>query len=99
MCRILGVARQSFYRWFKCPDGIRGEEDNKLLPEIKKIFMENREVYGAPRIAKTLRENNIPCGKDRVERLMDKANIRPKRRTKDKKTTNSMHKKGCSKYC
>jgi len=93
MCQILGVTRQGFYRWLKCPNGIRGKEDNKLLPEIKKIFMENREVYGAPRIAKALRKNNIPCGKDRVKRLMDKANIRPKRRTKYKKTTNSMHKR------
>jgi len=88
MCRILGVARQSFYRWLKCPDGTREKEDKKLLPEIKKIFIENREVYGPPRIAEALRKSNIPCGKQRVKRLMCEANIKPKRRTKYKKTTN-----------
>jgi len=93
MCRILGVARQSFYRWLKCPDGIREKEDKKLLPEIKKIFIENREVYGPIRIAEALRKSNIPCGKQRVKRLMCEAHIKPIRRTKFKKTTNSLHKK------
>ncbi len=91
MCRVLGVFRQGFYRWSKSPESIRKKEDKKLLPEIRQIFMENRQVYGPARIAESLRKIDTPCGKTRVKRLMDQAGLKPKRRTKYKKTTNSNH--------
>lgn len=91
MCRTLGVARQSFYRWLQCPEGIRKKEDKKLLHEIQKIFMRDRQVYGPARIARSLRKSDIPCGETRVKRLMDEAGLKPMRRTKFKKTTNSKH--------
>jgi len=82
MCCVLGVVRQSFYRWFQSPEGIRKKEDKRLLPEIRKIFMENRQVYGPKRIAEHLRKDGIPeirstkfesrnPGPDRVYRLVD----------------------------
>ena len=54
MCRVLGVVRQGFYRWYQSTEGIRKKEDKRLLPEIRKIFMENRQVYGPKRIAEHL---------------------------------------------
>ena len=91
MCSVLGVVRQSFYRWLQLPEGIRKKEDKRLLPEIRKIFMGNRQIYGPKRIAKHLRKDGIPCGKTRAKRLMEEAGLKPKRRTKFKKTTNSKH--------
>ena len=91
MCCVLGVARQGFYRWFQSPEGIRRKEDKRLLPEIRKIFMENRQLYGPERIAEYLRKDGKPCGKTRAKRLMEEAGLKPKRRTKFKKTTNSKH--------
>ena len=91
MCRVLGVVRQGFYRWLESPEGIRKKEDKKLLLKIRKIFMENRQVYGPDRMAEHLRKEGTPCGKTRAKRLMAEAGIRPKRRTKFKKTTNSKH--------
>ena len=85
MCQRLGVTWQSFYRWLKCPNEIRREEDNNLLSEIKRISLGNHKVFGAPRIAKTLRENNIPCGKDRVKRFMDRLISNPKRELNTKR--------------
>jgi hypothetical protein len=38
------VCRQGSYRWFQSPEGVRKKEDKRLLPEIRKIFMENRQV-------------------------------------------------------
>ncbi|MEA3414994.1 MAG: IS3 family transposase [Thermodesulfobacteriota bacterium] len=87
----LNSVRQSFYRWFKAPQGIRKKEDKRLLLEIRKIFMENRQVYGPKRIAEHLRKDGKPCGKTRAKRLMEKSCLKPKRRTKFKKTTNSKH--------
>jgi transposase InsO family protein len=91
MCRTLGVARQGFYQWLESPEGVRKKEDKKLLAKIEKIFVENRSVYGPARIAEQLRKDGTPCGKTRVKRLMEAAGLRPKRRTKFKKTTNSKH--------
>ena len=89
MCRVLGVVRQSFYRWLQLPEGIRKKEDKRLLPEIRKIFMGNRQIYGPKRIAKHFRKDGMPCGKTRAKRLMEEAGLKPKRRTKFKKTKNS----------
>ena len=55
--------------------------------------MENRQVYGPTRIAESLRKAGIPCGEARAKRLMEEAGLKPKRRTKHKKTTNSNHKR------
>jgi putative transposase len=91
MCRVLGVARQGYYRWKRSPEGIRKRKDKELIPEILKIFMENRQIYGPDRMAEHLRKSGRPCGKTRAKRLMSAAGIKPKRRTKYKKTTNSRH--------
>ena len=46
-------------------------------------------MYGAPRIYRTLREEGIDCGLNRVARLMQKANIVPRSIRKFRKTTDS----------
>lgn len=91
MSHVLGVSRQGFYRWQKNPEGIRRREDKRLILKIREIFMANRQVYGPPRMAEQLRKDGMPCGKTRAKRLMEEAGVRPKRRTKFKKTTNSKH--------
>ena len=91
MCRVLGVFRQGYYRWLTSPEGIRKREDNILLPKIRKIFEENRQVYGSGRIAEFLRKDGTPCGKTRVKRLMNQDGLKAKRRTRYKRTTNSKH--------
>ena len=53
--------------------------------------MENRQVYGPKRIAEHLRKDGKPCGKTRAKRLMEEAGLKPKKRTKFKKTTKSKH--------
>jgi len=38
---------------------MRKKEDKRLLPEIRKTFMENRQIYEPKRIAKHLRKDGI----------------------------------------
>jgi transposase InsO family protein len=45
-------------------------EDKKLTARIIKIHRDSREVYGSPRIHKSLQREGISVGKKRVERLM-----------------------------
>ena len=82
MCDVLEVSRSGFYAWCERPASERALANEALLVEIKRIFAENRCLYGPVRVWKALQEQGIPCGKGRVERLMRENGIRvqPKKR-------------------
>lgn len=89
MCRVLGTNKSGYYK-FKCnPLSKRIMEEEKLLPEIKRIYDESRGVYGSPRITASLNKNGIKCSRPRVARLMKKNGIQSRIRKSYKKTTNS----------
>ncbi len=48
MCATLGVTRAAFYTWRQRPVSERKREDEQLLVEIKKSYMESRGTYGSP---------------------------------------------------
>jgi len=83
------VSRRGYYDWLKRPPSPRELSNQRLLAEIKRVFYTNREVYGAPRIQRTLVEEGTPCGLNRVARLMQKAGLVPKTVKKFRVTTDS----------
>ena len=90
MCRVLGVSREAFYSWLKRPESNRSLENRRLLKKIIEIHRSNRQVYGSPRIYKTLKRTQF-CGKNRVARLMKIHGIRAKQKRKFRATTDSRH--------
>lgn len=82
MCDVLEVSRSGFYAWCERPASDRTLANEALLIEIKRVFAENRCLYGPLRVWKALKEQEIPCSKGRVERLMRENGIRvqPKKR-------------------
>jgi len=48
-------------------------------------------TYGAPRMCVELKSRNRSCGKNRIARIMKKADIKAKTKKKWKATTNSVH--------
>jgi putative transposase len=62
-----------------------------LLLRIMEIFEESRQTYGCPRIYAQLRAEGYRCGKNTVERLMRKNDIRPITKRKFRVTTDSKH--------
>ena len=50
MCRLLKVARAGFYAWLKRNPSARQSRQQKLLEKIKAKHLENRELYGSPRV-------------------------------------------------
>jgi len=92
MCYLLKVSASGFYGWLKDPDGIRRREDNRLCEEIQQIFKDSRESYGSRRIRRELKKKRVPCTRCRIQRLMRKLGIFPKRRRRFRITTNSKHK-------
>ena len=75
LCRVLGVSCRGYYDWLDRPESRRSQANRELLGEIWRIFIANREVYGAPRIHDALVERGCECGIKRVARLMQVANI------------------------
>ena len=52
------------------PSASKSREDARLAAEIQSLFLENRQVYGSPRIHIALRDRGWRCGRKRVVRLM-----------------------------
>jgi putative transposase len=78
-CRLLGIARSSFYYQ---PRPVSAEELD-LLNRLDRIFTEH-PVYGSRRLQVALLQEGISVGRRRVRRLMRKLGlcaIRPKRTT------------------
>lgn len=92
MCLILEVSKSGFYDWSKRPLSNRAKENTMIIERIKIINQnKNKRVYGSPRIYKDLIGSGIKCSKNRVARLMKKANISSVVNKKWKATTNSKH--------
>lgn len=89
LCRLLKVSRRGYYDWLARPASKRSQANRELLVEIQRIFMANREVYGAPRIHDALVERGYRCSLNRIARLMKLANIVPKTVRKFRITTDS----------
>ncbi len=91
MCRVLRVSASGFYSWLRQGGSVRERSDREILPIIREVFRESRETYGSPRIHEELRARKLPCGKERVERLMRENGIVPPRKRKYRVTTDSNH--------
>ena len=65
-----------YYAWLKAPNSPRALEDKKLMVHIKQFWLESGGHYGYRNIYQDLQEAKIDCGRDRVLRLMQEADIR-----------------------
>ena len=91
ICRVLEVSKSGYYAWKDRPKS-RGRVDNEgLLIEIRRVFVENDSNFGSPRIWDDLKKANIRCSENRVARLMREAGLVGVQRRKFRATTNSKH--------
>lgn len=91
MCRVLGVSRSGFYAWKDRPRSLRARANDRLTLEIRAVYAEVKEIYGARKIRKELNESGIECSRNRVTRLMNEQGLACKRARKFRVTTNSDH--------
>jgi len=91
MCRALEVSRSGYYAWKKRPKSRRRIDNEALLIEIRREFVDNDSNYGSPRIFKELKKADIPCSENRIARLMREDGLVAIQRRKFKATTNSKH--------
>ena len=92
MCRALEVSRSGYYAFRKRPQSKQGVDNEALLIEIRRVFLENNSNYGSPRIWHHLRNNeHIRCSENRVARIMRVNCIVAIQRRKFRVTTTSKH--------
>ncbi|MDO9535558.1 MAG: IS3 family transposase [Bacillota bacterium] len=71
----MGVSRSGYYAWLTRPESNRASNNNKLLKEIRRVYIQSCKTYGSPRIIRKLQKDGINCGKNRVARLMSSHGI------------------------
>ena len=87
ICTALQVAPSTYYAHKRRPPSARAVADEQLKVEVKRVYKENFEVYGAEKIWRQLAREGIAVGRDRVARLMRQLGIRGVQRGKPKPTT------------
>jgi transposase InsO family protein len=91
MCRVLEVAVSGFYAWLKREPSRRSQQNTGLGEQIVRIYQQNRQVYGSPRIHAVLHAEGQRCGKKRVARLMRELGLSARPRQHRTRTTDSQH--------
>lgn len=75
MCTVLGVARSTYYKSFDKTKSRREIENDELRIAIKRIYNENKGLYGAPRIHYILNKEGFGISLKRVQKLMKELNL------------------------
>lgn len=72
LCRLLKVARSSFYAWLAGAEARAGRQaaEEALAHEITVLHIASKSTYGAPRIHAELRRLGRKVNRKRVERVM-----------------------------
>jgi len=86
------VSRSAFYAWKNTPDRrYKNNEADEIKSKIYQIFYENKQVYGARRLSKALKDIGIMAGRHKVSRLMSELGLKVRYPKKFKVTTDSNH--------
>jgi len=92
ICRVLtghgvAIAPSTYYAAKNRPSSARARRDAGLLAEIKRVYKENGEVYGARKVWLQLHREHSSCARCTVERLMQAAGLAGVRRGRRTRTT------------
>lgn len=73
LCEVLNVSRGTFYNHiFRKADRTKYfEEQQALKLQVKQIFDDSKQRYGAEKIRVVLAENGIRVGKERIRKIMN----------------------------
>jgi putative transposase len=76
ICRELQVAPSSYYAAIRRPPSARRRRDERMQGEIRRVWDEHRQVYGADKVWAQLKREEIPVARCTVERLMRQLGLR-----------------------
>ena len=89
MCEAFEVSKSGYYDWLERPKSQRSKDNQRLTEKIRVFHDASGAVYGSPKIHRDLIDDGESCSKNRVARLMKKADIKSKMSRKFIITTDS----------
>jgi hypothetical protein len=84
MCEALKISQCQYYQWIRF-QGNREKRKNReiwLVEAIRRIFIENREVYGCRKIKKALETEGVFVSEWKIRRIMRENGFYPQTRKK-----------------
>ena len=84
MCQVIGFSERTYYAAKARPLSARDRSDEVAKVEIRRVFDDNYQCYGARRIYKQLRREGHQIARCTVERLMPCLGIRGVQRGKQR---------------
>jgi transposase InsO family protein len=92
MCETFSVSRSGYYGWLRSDLSVRAQKERALREQIVAVHALSRETYGSPRVTAALRAQGTGVGRNRVARLMRKAGLRGRQKSRFRVvTTDSKH--------
>jgi len=92
VCDVLEVSRSGYYAWRDRPQSSRSKRRCELAARIREVHLDNRGVYGSPRVWKVLKGSGQRVCKNTVAKLMRCEGLRAKTKRKFvPRTTDSVH--------
>lgn len=75
ICRVLPIAPSTYYQWKAWEANPqrrsrRAQEDERLRPQVHRVWTEHRSLYGAEKVWKEMGRQGIRAARCTVERLM-----------------------------
>lgn len=91
MCEVLRVSTSGYYDWEKRGTSPQQKRKEKIKKEIERIFYDNYEVYGSPRITKALKNMGFIITERTVGRYMNEMGLSAIPEKRFVVTTDSKH--------
>lgn len=76
LCSALKFPRSTYYKALVCVPSNRQKEYEEFSREVKQVFDESKQRYGAVKICRSLNENGTSCSLKRVQRHMTAQGLR-----------------------
>jgi putative transposase len=87
MCRLLQVARSSFYAWRDRTETPTAARRRELADQVRRVFDDSRETFGCRRVAAALNREGIECSVGLVADLMRELGLKAVQPRGYKRTT------------
>jgi putative transposase len=91
ICKALEITSSGYYAWLLGLSRKREARRNRLRVLIAAHFLESKMTYGPMRIHHDLKEENEPCSRNYVNRMMQEMGLKSIHKRKFKVTTDSNH--------
>jgi putative transposase len=100
ICKVMQIApsgywRQAAQRENPALRSARAQHDDRLMPEIQRVWQANMQVYGADKVWRQLNREGVQVARCTVERLMKRLGLEGVRRGKVVRTTVPDHAVPC----